>query len=251
MILLGDTGGSRLQLSSVTLGGGLQLTWDLGSGSASGGPTAQGAITGGKLVIDTSNGDGFISTLLSGVKIESDFALQFTFAPDTGVRFEGSGSLEIQLPTHVSLGPIDVESLYLVAGIDNDRFPVELSAAISGQLGPLAASVDRLGAVVTLSFPPGGGNLGPGQVDVAFKPPDGRRPVARRRRRHGRRLPVDRHRTRRVRGALELQFADFLGVTAIGLLDHEDAGRDAGLLAADHHHRRLRRRASSSASASP
>ena len=162
MIVLGDTGGSRLELSSVTLGGGLQLSWDSGTGKATGGPTAQGAITGGKVVIDTSNGDGFISTLLSGVNLESGFAIQVAFAPGAGVRFEGSGSLQIQLPTHVTLGPIDIESLYIVAGIDNGTFPVELSAAISGQLGPLAASVDRLGAVVTLSFPPGGGNIRPG-----------------------------------------------------------------------------------------
>ena len=218
MILLGDAGGSRLQLSSITLGGGLQLTWDSGSGKASGGPTAHGAITGGKLVIDTSNGDGFINTLLSGVNIESDFALQFTFSPDVGVRFEGSGSLEIQLPTHVSLGPIDIESLYLVAGIHNDTFPVELSAAISGQLGPLAASVDRIGAVVTLSFPPGGGNIGPGQLDVAFKPPTGvglsldLAVIT-----GGGFLSIDTERGE-YSGVLQFQIVGFIGVTAIGLL---------------------------------
>ena len=219
MILLGDADGSRLQLSSVTLGGGLQLTWDSGTGKATGGPTAQGAITGGKVVIDTSSGDGFISTLLSGVNVESDFALQFTFAPDVGVRFEGSGSLQIQLPTHVSLGPIDIESLYIVAGIDNDTFPVELSAAISGQLGPLAASVDRLGAVVTLSLPPGGGNIGPGQIDVAFKPPTGvglsidLAVIT-----GGGFLSIDTARGE-YSGVLQFQIVGFIGVTAIGLLN--------------------------------
>lgn len=219
MILIGKTGGSRLQLSSITLGGGLKLTWDSGSGHATGGPTAHGEITGGKLVVDTSNGDGFISALLSGVHIESDFALQFTFSPATGVRFEGSGSLEIQLPTHVSLGPIDIESLYLVAGIDNGTFPVELSAAISGQLGPLAASVDRLGALVRLSFPPGGGNIGPAQVDVAFKPPTGvglsldLAVIT-----GGGFLSIDTARGQ-YSGVLQFQIVGFIGVTAIGLLN--------------------------------
>lgn len=219
LILLGDTGGSRLQLSSVTLGGGLAFTWDSGSGKASATPSVQGGITGGKLVIDTSNGDGFISTLLSGVNLESDFALQFTFAPDTGVRFEGSGSLQIQLPTHVSLGPIDISSLYLVAGIDNGTFPVELSAAIDGQLGPLAASVDRLGAIVTLSFPPGGGNVGPAQVDVAFKPPTGvglsldLAVIT-----GGGFLSIDTARGEYT-GILQFEIVGFIGVTAIGLLN--------------------------------
>jgi hypothetical protein len=228
MILLGDAGGSRLQLSSVTLGAGLELSWDSGSGTAAGGPTAQGAITGGKVVIDTSQGDGFIATLLSGVNVESDFAIQFTFAPDVGVRFEGSGSLQIQLPTHVTLGPVDIESLYIVAGIDNGAFPVELSAAISGQLGPLAASVDRLGAVVTLSFPPGGGNIGPGQVDVAFKPPTGvglsidLAVIT-----GGGFLSIDTARGE-YSGALQFELAGFVGVTAIGLLNTKNPDGSPG-----------------------
>ena len=228
MILLGDTGGSRAQLSSITLGGGLQLTWDSGSGTATGGPTAQGAITGGKVVIDTSQGDGFISTLLSGVHVESDFAIQFTFSPEDGVRFEGSGSLQIQLPTHVTLGPVDIESLYIVAGIDNGNFPVELSAAISGQLGPLAASVDRLGAIVTLSFPPGGGNIGPGQVDVAFKPPTGvglsldLAVIT-----GGGFLSIDTARGE-YSGVLQFQIAGFIGVTAIGLLNTKNPDGSPG-----------------------
>jgi hypothetical protein len=219
MILLGDTNGSRLQISSVTLGAGLQLAWDSGSGKATGGPTARGAITGGKVVIDTSNGDGFINTLLSGINVESDFALQFTFAPDTGLRFEGSGSLQIQVPTHVSLGPIDIESLYIVAGIDNGKFPVELSAAISGSLGPLAAAIDRLGAIVTLSFPPGGGNIGPAQIDVDFKPPTGvglsldLAIIT-----GGGFLSIDTARGEYA-GILQFEIADFVGVTAIGLLN--------------------------------
>ena len=119
----------------------------------------------------------------------------------------------------MTLGPVDIESLYIVAGIDNGAFPVELSAAISGQLGPLAASVDRLGAVVTLSFPPGGGNIGPGQVDVAFKPPTGvglsidLAVIT-----GGGFLSIDAARGE-YSGALQFELAGFVGVTAIGLLN--------------------------------
>jgi Family of unknown function (DUF6603) len=219
IILLGQPGGSRLELSGISLGGGAELTWDSGSGKATGGPLAQGSLTGGKLVIDASDGDGFINTLLSGVHLESTFAFQFAFAPETGLRFEGSGALEIQIPVHLSLGPIDVDSIYLVAGLANGTVPIELSAAIGAKLGPLGASVDRLGAIVMLSFPPGGGNVGPGQIDVAFKPPTGvglsldLAIIT-----GGGFLSIDVPRGEYV-GILQFEIAGFVGVTAIGLLN--------------------------------
>jgi hypothetical protein len=226
LILLGEAGGSRLELASVTLGGGAQLSWD--GTKASGGPSAQGAITGGKLVIDASQGDGFITTLLGGGRIESDFALQFAFAPETGVRFEGSGSLELQLPVHVSVGAIDVESLYLVAGVAGSQLPIELSAALSAELGPLTAAVERLGAIVTLGFPAGGGNVGPAQIDVAFKPPTGvglslQAGIVT----GGGFLYIDTARGEYA-GALQLEIAEFLGVSAIGLISTKNPDGSPG-----------------------
>lgn len=218
LILIGQSGGSRLELASVTLGGGLELTWDSGSGKAAGRPTLQGSISGGKLVVDASQGDGFIATLLSGVHVEASFALQFSFAPETGLRFEGSGSLEIQIPVHLSLGPLDIESIYLVVGFADGTVPVELSAGLSAQLGPLSASVDRLGAIVTASFPPGGGNLGPAQLDVAFKPPTGAglsldlAVIT-----GGGFLEIDAARGEYT-GILQFELAGFIAVTAIGLI---------------------------------
>ena len=51
--------------------------------------------------------------------------------------------------------------------------PVEISAAVRAGLGPLTASVDRIGVTLRFSFPDNGGNLGPVQLDAAFKPPNG------------------------------------------------------------------------------
>jgi hypothetical protein len=216
MILLGEPGGSRLELASITLGAGAELTWD--GHAASGGPTAQGSIAGGKLLIDASEGDSFITTLLGGGKIESNFALQFAFAPDSGVRFQGSGSLELRLPVHVSVGPIDIDSIYLIASLSGSQVPIELSADFSAELGPLAAAVERLGAIVTLGFPPGGGNLGPAQIDVAFKPPTGvglsiEAGVVT----GGGFLSIDPARGE-YSGVLQLELAEIVSVTAIGLI---------------------------------
>ena len=226
MILLGEAGGSRLELAAITLGAGAELTWD--GKAASGGPTAQGSITGGKLLIDASEGDSFITTLLGGGKIESNFALQFAFAPDSGVRFQGSGSLELQLPVHVSLGPIDIESIYLIAGLSGSDIPIELSAAFSAELGPLAASVERLGAIVTLGFPSGGGNLGPAQIDVAFKPPTGvglsiEAGIVT----GGGFLSIDTARGEYA-GVLQLELAEIVSVSAIGLISTKNPDGSPG-----------------------
>jgi uncharacterized protein DUF6603 len=217
-LLLGTVGGTRLEFASASLQAGVTAAFDTGTGAATATPTAEGEVTGGRLVIDTAGGDGFISTLLSGVHLESEFGVGFSFAPGTGLRFHGSGALEIQIPVHVQLGPVEVQALYLRAGLDGSSVPVELSAGFSAKLGPIQASVDRLGVVATLSFPPGGGNLGPADLGFAFKPPTGvgllvdAGIVT-----GGGFLSIDAA-AGEYAGALELEFAQFLSLKAIGLI---------------------------------
>lgn len=52
---------------------------------------------------------------------------------------------------------------------------VTIAAAASGtvELGPVKATVKRMGVEGEISFPDEGGNLGPAQLDMAFKPPEG------------------------------------------------------------------------------
>ena len=151
-VVLGEAGSTRLEFSKLDFGGGITFTVD-STGSATASPSADGGITGGHLVIDPSQGDGFLTTLLGGSTIESQFDLGFTLAADTGLRFHGSGALEIQLPVHITLGPVDIQSAYLVVQLADGSVPIELSAGFTAALGPLQASVDRMGAIATLSLP--------------------------------------------------------------------------------------------------
>ena len=173
MILIGQAGGSRLELLSAAARLPLQLS------AATGAPSpvikfgAALELKQGKLVIDASNADGFIGTLLGGVKIESDFDLSALYDTDKGLRFTGSATIEIVLPTHITLGPISIPNLYLIGGFKDGEIPVEFSVDLGAQLGPLAATVNRMGALATISFPKGGGNAGVAQIDVGFKPPNG------------------------------------------------------------------------------
>jgi hypothetical protein len=213
-VVLGQAGGSRLEFERLDLTGGLALA----GGIARGEPVAEGEVTGGRLVIDASSGDGFLRTILAGSRLESRFDVGFSFTPAAGLRFHGSGGLQVQLPVHVALGPIELQALYLVAGLASDTVPLELSAAFRTRLGPVQASVDRLGMRVELGFPPGGGNLGPVALGFGFKPPTGvglavDLPVLA----GGGFLDLDPDRGEYA-GGLELRLLDFVTVTAVGLI---------------------------------
>jgi hypothetical protein len=173
ILIFGQAGKSRIEVASLAADVGVELAWDSATGRASGEPLIDGDLRGGKLVIDTSESDGFLASLLSGVHIESDFDFGFAWSGNHGISFHGSASLQLAIPVDLTLGPITIPTIYLVVGFDGGKIPIELSAAIEGQIGPVSASVDRMGVLATLAFPPGGGNLGPAQLDIDFKPPSG------------------------------------------------------------------------------
>ena len=227
-VLIGVAGGSRLEIGQVDVGMGFDVAWNEAAGEARLAPRVAGEIRLGKLVIDTSQADGFISKLLSGFGLESTFDAGMTWSSETGVRFEGSSTIEIALPVHVEIGPIKVPAMYVSLGFRNGAFPLELSADMSAGLGPLTAVASRIGASAELSFPPGGGNLGPAQLGFAFKPPSGvglaidLAEVS-----GGGFLRADPE-TGEYVGALELEFAEFLTLKAIGLISTRMPGGAPG-----------------------
>lgn len=219
MILIGQAGGSRLELLSAAARLPLQLSASTGAPSPVVKFGASLELKQGKLVIDASNADGFIATLLGGVKVESDFDLSALYDFDKGLRFTGSATIEIALPTHITLGPISIPNLYLIGGFKDGKVPVEFSVDLGAQLGPLAATVNRMGALATISFPKGGGNAGAAQIDVGFKPPNGvglsvDAGVVK----GGGFLFIDTDRGEYA-GALELTFAGFLSLKAVGIIN--------------------------------
>jgi len=103
----------------------------------------------------------------------ADVSVSATWSPTAGIRFTGSSALEIAIPAHATIGPATLETVYLKAGLEGSAVPVEISASLRGTLGPLTASVDRIGVTLQFTFPDNGGNLGPLQLDTGFKPPNG------------------------------------------------------------------------------
>jgi hypothetical protein len=216
MLLIGEADGSRIEISRFTTT--FELSVDATGGAATTEPTARAALDGGYLLIDLSAGDGFISTLTGGTKIESTLEVRAVWSPSGGLRFEDSGGLELAIPSHLDLGPVEIIMLYLNTAVSADgSVPLEISVVFTAGLGPIKATVDRVGAVVATKLRDGG-NLGLLDLEFGFKPPSGvglsvdAGIVS-----GGGFLYFDSNRSEYA-GVLELELAGFIEVKAIGLI---------------------------------
>jgi hypothetical protein len=217
-ILFGQTGASRLEMGKFTLTTGTRLTWD--GNKASGDFSFEADADAMKIVIDTTSGDGFLSKILPSTKIEGDFSIQMGVSNSRGFYFSGSSALEVRLPAHIDLGPVSIEALTIGAKLDSGKVPISVGADIKAELGPMTGVVQNMGVTATFSFPPNnGGNLGPLQFDIGFKPPDG---IG---------LSIDtgvikgggflslNFDTGEYFGALELSFEDVITLKAVGIIN--------------------------------
>uniref|UniRef100_A0AAU2JY91 DUF6603 domain-containing protein n=1 Tax=Streptomyces sp. NBC_00049 TaxID=2903617 RepID=A0AAU2JY91_9ACTN len=227
MLLIGQAGGSRVEIGRFALGVGL-LADAVAGGAVTVEPTALLELAEGHVLIDLSAGDGFIGTLTGGGRIESRLDLRALWSPSAGLRFEGGGGLEISIPAHLPLGPVEVTRLYLRAALAGDgAVPLEISGSFKAALGPIRASVERVGLLAELRLRDGG-NLGPLDIGFGFKPPTGvglqldAGLIS-----GGGYLSVDSERGEYA-GALSLEFARFLALQAVGLISTRMPGDTRG-----------------------
>ena len=217
--LFGVAGATGLSARRVEIGLTTSFAWDTGSGTAKGAFGVEGRVQGGRFVISLAGADGFVGSIMGGFALESNFDLGFGWTAGGGVWFTGSGGLEIKLPSHVELGPIEIMGLGFRVDIAPTGLPIALTADVKGALGPLTAVVEGLGVEAVVAFPADhSGNLGPVDLSFRFKPPNGVGlaldvGIVR----GGGFLRIDAPRGE-YSGALELVFADFLSLAAIGLI---------------------------------
>lgn len=172
--LLAGTGGLlSISANNLSAGVGLTATWD--GTAAKINPLIFADIDAVTLKIGTSDSDSFIGTLLSSAQIQGQFDLGLEWQADTGLRVKASGGIEIALPIHKQLGPIEFEVVYLSLKIQQDgTLSLEVSTGLTGTLGPLSVSVDRIGALLDLGFTKGtDAKFGPFDLSLGFKPPSG------------------------------------------------------------------------------
>lgn len=211
--LLGEAEGTRLQVISASGAMGFGLT---GSGDVE--VFAEAETEGLAFILDPSAGDGFINKILSGLSTKFEFDLGIGLSYPHGFYFRGTSTLEIQIPAHINLGPIEIQGLTIALKPSGDGLPIDLGATFKAQLGPLAAVVENIGLRTDLSFPGKGGNLGPVDLGFDFKPPNGiGLSIDAGAVKGGGYLFIDTDRGEYA-GALELTVLDFLSVTAVGVI---------------------------------
>ena len=221
MTLLSEPGIFRLSLEKVRLTIGVNSKITTEESGVQIEPFAELEIKGGKLNVGSSSGDGFLQTILSGINIESEFGLAGRWKPSTGLLLHGSAGIEVAIPTHIEIGPIQLNTFYLGGEISTDGSPINLetSLGITLTLGPLTGVVERMGVNIGLDFPSDqSGNLGPLDIDIGFKPPNGiglsiDAGVVK----GGGYLYFDFDREEYA-GALELVFSELIALKAIGLI---------------------------------
>jgi len=131
-------------------------------------------------VVSAGDGDGFLQKILPKDGIRLDFDLAIGWSNKKGLYFKGGAGLEATLPVNIDLfGVIKIDSVYLALEAKEDsktkESAIRAAAATTVQvkLGPVSATVERFGLQATLSFPEKGGNLGVANLDLGFKPPKG------------------------------------------------------------------------------
>lgn len=176
-------------------------------------------LKGGKLVIKLGKADGFLQSILPEGGIEGSFDLTIGWSSVNGVYLKGGGGLEIELPTHITLGPVELNGLQVGIKPSSEGIPINLSTSITANLGPFVAVIERMGITANFDFAENdSGNLGPIDFGMGFKPPNGiglslDTGVVK----GGGYLYFD-FEKEEYAGALELAIQDTLVVTAIGVV---------------------------------
>lgn len=217
LLLFGSTGGSRLEAKEISALLGADFVWT--GGAANGTVTFEAELKDGKLVIKPGNPDGFLAKVLPPEGFTLDFDLLLGINSEKGVYFRGSGTLEVDVPVSISIGPITILNLTLGLSM-GEQFAINLGADIRTVLGPFTAIVENMGMKLLLTFPENkDGNLGPVNLGIDFKPPNGigmslDAGVVK----GGGYLLLD-YDNGRYAGAIELEFSGLFGFTAIGIIN--------------------------------
>ncbi|MDH6228276.1 DUF6603 domain-containing protein [Streptomyces sp. MJP52] len=169
------------------------------------------------VVVSGGDGDGFLASVLPAEGLRTEFALGLRWSRRRGLSFTGSGGLEAVLPVNARLGPVEIVAVHLELSADAERKELTARVAATARLalGPVTATVERIGLEAGLSTQDG--NLGPVGLGADFAPPKGAAlkvaagPVT-----GGGYLFLD-HAKEEYAGVLALQL-ESIALTAVGLL---------------------------------
>ena len=180
-ILLGAAGSTRLEVSKAQMI--LEAKGHLLSPESMEYSVAIGAQK-LSLVVDFSEGDGFLSKIFGSGPRSMDLSFSLGWSSKTGFFFGTSANLEFCIPVHESLlGVIDIDSICI--GLkpiqQQGKSGASLEAFLNGsiKLGPLTLVIEGVGLNAAITpvdnnnTAANGIKLGELNLDFSFRPPDG------------------------------------------------------------------------------
>lgn len=172
LIIAGDAGSTRLEFSEAHLN--LALLGPVSDPEYQ----IEAVIDEAGLVLDFSESDGFLQKLLGSTPQNIRLNYGIAWSSKKGLTFLGRPTLDLTLPVHLNLfNVLHIDTIYLSFEANLQSESVRVVAALTGgvSLGPIKASVDRIGIAADMlaaskSKP---GNLGTLNFAFGFKPPAG------------------------------------------------------------------------------
>lgn len=171
ILLIGFEEGSRLQVGAISLEVGINI-----NAKAKSDVYAEFKFEDSSIVINPSSGqiDSFLSSIIPKDGLSPNFSLILGFSSSRGFYLGGSSGLETNIPAHKSIGPVEINGVNLAIKPAGGVIPLDIGTTIKCEMGPLRITVENLGLQASFSFPSDySGNLGPMDLDMAFKPPKG------------------------------------------------------------------------------
>ncbi len=217
--LLGIGGGVQLNAKRIWAEVKASSKWETAINRASLDILVGAAIEEGRFLLDASGADSFVQSLFGNTRAEADFGIIADWSWAHGLRFKGNAGLEITIPIHRSFVVFEFQTLHVGMRLAQDaKIQLEASINFSARLGPVTAVVERIGLRADATFPATRGNLGPLNLDLGFKPPNGIGLVIKAQVVTGGGYLYFDFEKEQYAGVLQLEIAQKFSLTAVGLL---------------------------------
>ena len=175
-ILVGAAGSHRIELGGFQANVGvrgeitdLEFVVEAGTGTGSNPPKL-------RLVIQTTDADGFLHRIFGNNPQSVDFTGMFGWSSKTGFHFTGSAGFTFTIALDLSVeGVLNFKTLTIALTASGSGAALTAGLTIEASIGPIDATVQDIGAKLALvpSAPGTKGTFGDLDLQFSFKPPTG------------------------------------------------------------------------------
>ena len=125
----------------------------------------------GMLAIGAGSADGFLAKMLPAGGFKLPLELHLVWSKSKGLQFEGGAGLAIRSAQERAIGPLAITLIEARVDLGTDGLKARGDVDLRLKLGPFTGAVQGIGARALLAFH--SGSLGPVDLTLGFKPPEG------------------------------------------------------------------------------